>query len=204
MKTLVRIQKDVPLTIFDEPTLAKQINNLFNGAEEKIKERVDEIAKFLELDSTNELSYDNISFLFKGNFFKLILNEAVEITFAGQGNYDILSNILSLLSEEKLETAIMGKPMINAFSKAICSINTDSALSTCLYGSKILLLEKEFLGKSIFPTFEDGQHNYCGDCGCSCTCDGDCNGDTKKCTSKKALAKGCNHHCSCYISSMLW
>ena len=48
----------------------------------------------------------NIASLFKGHFFKLILNEAVEITFAGQGNYDILANILSLLSEEKLENAI--------------------------------------------------------------------------------------------------
>lgn len=145
MKPLVRIRKDVPLTIFEEPILAKQINNLFYGAEEKIKARVDYIVKFFELESTNELSYDNISFFFKCYFFKLILNEAVEITFAGQGNYDILSNILSLLSEEKLETAIMGEPMFDAFSRAIRSIHTDSALSACLHGSKILSLEKEFL-----------------------------------------------------------
>lgn len=207
MKTLVRIQKDVPLTIFDEPTLTKQVNNLFNGAEEKMKARVDEIVKFLESDTTDEFSYENIASLFKGHFFKLILNEAVEITFAGQGNYDILANILSLLSEEKLENAIMGEPMIDAFSNAIRSIPTDSALSACLHGSKILLLEKEFLGKSIFPTFEkekkDKQNNYCGDCGCSCTCDGSCNGDTKKCTSKKAIEKGCTHCCDCYIGPML-
>lgn len=145
MKTLVRIQKDVPLTIFDEPTLAKQVNTLFNGAEEKMKTRIDEIVKFLEPDTTDEFSYENITSLFKGYFFKLILNEAVEITFAGDGNYDILANILSLLSEENLENAIMGKPMIDAFVKAIRSIPTDSALSACLHGSKILLLEKEFL-----------------------------------------------------------
>ena len=109
-----------------------------------MKARVDEIVEFLELDTTDKFSYENIAFLFKWYFFKLILNEAVEITFAGQGNYDILSNILSLLSEEKLETAIMGEPMIDAFSNAIRSIPTDSALSAFLLGSKILLLEKNF------------------------------------------------------------
>lgn len=135
MKTLVRIQKDVPLTIFDEPSLAKRIDDLFNGAEEKMKARID------------------------------------------------------------------------AFSNAIRSIPIDSALSACLHGSKILLSEKEFLGKSYFQTFEkkkkDEQNNYCGECGCSCTCDGGCNGDTQKCTSKKATEKGCSHCCDCYIGPML-
>lgn len=184
MKTLVRIKKDIPLTIFDEPVLQKQVIQLFNGAEEKIKARFNEIVTFLESDSTDELSYDNIAFLFKGYFYKLILNEAVEMTFSGQGKYDALANILSLLTEEKLESAIMGEPMIDAFSNAIRSIPTTSSLSACLNGGKILLLEKEFLGKSIFPTFEkkkkDEQNNYCGDCGCSCTCDGGCKEDTKK------------------------
>jgi len=206
-KTLVRIEKEIPLTIFDEPVLQKQVIYLFDGAEEKIKARVNEIVTFLKSDSTDELSYDNIAFLFKGYFFKLILNEAVDITFSGQGKYDVLSNILSLRTEEKLEIAIMGEPMIDAFSNAIRSIPTNSALSACLHGSKILLLEKEFLGKTIFPTFEkkkeDEQNNYCGECDCSCTCDSGCNGDTKKCTSKKALEKGCNHHCDCYIGPMV-
>lgn len=152
METLVRIKKEIPLTIFNEPVLQSQVTHLFNGAEEKIKARVNEIITFLELDSTNELSYDNIAFLFKVYFYKLILNEAVELTFSGRGNYDALTNILSLLSEEKLENAIMGEPMIDAFSNAIRSIPNTSALSASLHGSKILSLKKEFLGKSIFPT----------------------------------------------------
>ena len=202
----VRIQKDVPVNIFAEPTLAKQVDSLFNSTEEKMKERVNEIVKFLNMDDTKELSYENIAFLFKGYFFKLILNEAVEITFDGKENYDILSNILSLLSEEKMETAIMGKPMIDAFSKAIRSIPNDSGLRAALHGGKILLLEKEFLGKTIFPTLgnkkKDEQNNYCGECGCSCTCDGECQGDIKKCTSKKAIEKDCNHCCICYTIPM--
>ena len=42
------------------------------------------------------------------------------------------------------------------------------------------------------------QVNFCGGCGCECKCNADCGGDTAKCTSKKALEKGCTHHCECY------
>ena len=207
MKTLVRIEKDIPLTIFDEPVLQDNVTNLFNGAEEKIKARFTEIVSFLGVDSTDELAYDNIVFLFKAYFYKSVLSEAVEMTFSGQGSYDALSNILSLLSEKKLENAIMGEPMIDAFSKAIRSIPNDGFLSACLHGGDILLLEREFLGKTIFPTFEakekDEQKNYCGECGCSCTCDGGCNGDTKNCTSKKSIEKSCSHCCDCYIGPLV-
>ena len=80
----------------------------------------------------------------------MILNEAVEMTFSTfskKGKYDMLSNILSLLTEENFETAIMGEPMIDAFSNAINSIPTTDALSKTLNGSKVLLLKKTFLRK---------------------------------------------------------
>lgn len=192
MKTLVRINKEIPVTIFNEPVLQKQVIELLNGLEEKIKARFNEIITFLEADDTDELSYGNIAILFKGYFYKLILNEAVEITFSRYGKYDVLANILSLLTEEKLESAIMGEPMIDAFSNAIRSIPTTSGLSACLNGSKILLLKKEFLGKSICPTFEkkegNEQSNYYGDCGCSCTCECGCKENTKN-VSKRKLFK---------------
>lgn len=209
MKTLVRIEKDVPLTIFDELALAKQVDKLFNGSEEKMKERINEIIKFInshDSEVADELSYENIALLFKGYFFELILNEAVEKTFSGHGNYDVLDNVLSLISKEKLETAIMGKQMIDAFSNAIRSVHLEGFFTIINKGSVILLLEKEFLGKSIYPIIEkkknDDKNNCCGECGCSCTCDGGCNGDTKKCTSKEAIEKGCNHHCDCYIGPL--
>ena len=147
-KIFIRIQKDVTPIIFDEPTLAKKVDSLFNGSEKKIKARVDEITKFLDLEDVCEIPYEDIVFNFKVYFFKLILNEAVERAFSGQEKYDILAIIYSLLSKEKIETAIMGKPMIDAFSKAIRSKATNNALTSCICGSKILLLEKEFLGES--------------------------------------------------------
>ena len=150
MKTLVRIQKNVPLIIFDEPALAEQMAILFKGAEKKIKARFNEIITFLELEPADELSYSNITFLFKVYFCKMILNEAVEMTFSTfskKGKYDMLSKILSLLTEENFETAIMGEPMIDAFSNAINSIPTTDALSKTLNRSKVLLLKKTFLRK---------------------------------------------------------
>ena len=147
-KIFIRIQKDVTPIIFDEPTLAKQVCSLFNESEKKVKARVDEIAKFLNLEAVSEISYEDIVFNFKVYFFKLILNEAVEIVFSGQEKYDILTIIYSLLSKEKLETAIMGKPMIDAFSRAIRSKAANNELTSCICGSRILLLEKEFLGES--------------------------------------------------------
>lgn len=155
---LVRIQKDVPLTIFEEPNLAKQVGILFDGSKEKIKSRIDEIIEFLKSNDHHDLinydseafSYQNLLPLFKGYFFKSTLNRAVEITFSEQGKYNILSTISSLLSEEVLQDAIMGEPMIDAFSNAIRNLPNDGYLSPALHGADVLLLRKHFLGKNIF------------------------------------------------------
>lgn len=163
MEAEVTINRSIPLTIFDEPYLKLQVNQLFDNMEQETRQRVSEIIKFLDLDHSDELSYDNIAFHFKHYFYQLILNEAIEITFSKAGKYNVLTNILSLLSEEKLRNAIMGKPMIDAFSRAIRSIPTTDALEACLHGSKILSLKKEYLGISYFPSLEeenDKKNNY--------------------------------------------
>lgn len=202
---LVRVVTNVPTTIFEKPVLKVLVSNLFDSNEEKIKARINEILTFLGSDYSEKLSSDEIEFLFKVYFYKVVLNEAVKMTFAENANLDALGNIISLLTNEKLENAIMGEPMIDAFSKAIRALPDEGLLSPVLHGSKIMLLRSKFLGQRIFPTFEEKekkeQKNYCGDCGCSCTCDGGCNGDTTKCTSEKA--NGCNHHCGCNIGPMV-
>ena len=204
-KISVRIETNIPITIFEKPVLKVLVSNLFDSNEEKIKSRVNEILTFIGSDYIEKLSSDEIVFFFKGYFYKLILNEAVKMTFSEEANFDALKNIKSLLTNEKLENAIMGEPMIEAFSKAIRNLPNDGFLTPVLHGSKIMLLKSKFLGQRIFPTFEEKekkrQKNYCSDWGCSCTCDGGCNGDTNKCTSEKA--KGCNHHCDCYIGPMV-
>lgn len=199
----VRIETAIPITIFEKPVLKEHVSKLFNDNEEKIKSRVNEILTFIGSDYIEKLSYEEIVFFFKGYFYKLVLNEAVKMTFSEESNFDALGNITSLLTNEKLKNAIMGEPMVDAFSKAIRNLPTGNGLEACIHGGKIMLLEKEFLGKTIFPIFENKQKNYCGDCDCSCTCNGDCNGDTSKCTSEIALKKECNHHCDCYITHMV-
>ena len=145
MKIFARIKATVPLSIFDEPVLQKQITELFNGLEEKFKARFNEIITFLEANSSDELSYENIMFLFKGYFYKWILNETIEMTFTESGKYDVLSNILSLLTEDNLETAIMGKPMIDAFVLANRNRLTALGLPEEINGGQRILLERKFL-----------------------------------------------------------
>ena len=142
MLTLVRIETEVPLIIFDEPTLKEKVDRLFDDSEEKIKARVEEIVKFLKAESVNELSYGNIRVLFREYFFGFILNEAIKVSLTEKGKYDILSNIVSLLTVEKLEAEIMGKTMNNAFTRAIRSIPNTSAFESARHGSMIFQLSR--------------------------------------------------------------
>lgn len=105
---------------------------------------------FLKVEPAEQLSHDNISFLFKAYFYKSIITDAVEMAFTEKGKYDVKDNIMSLISETKLKDAIMGRPMIDAFKKAIQSIPPNSALSACIHGSKMLLLEQKFLNINPF------------------------------------------------------
>lgn len=143
----VKIEKSVPITIFEYPEIKERVDALFDAMESDIKSRFDEILDFIlkRNDDFNKISYDNIHALFKIYFYKSILNEAVEITFAENGKFNMASNVFDLLSEERLKQAISGKPMIDAFKLAICKLPTKDALNACLHGSTMLLLEKEFL-----------------------------------------------------------
>lgn len=122
MKIMVRFNSEIPTTIFEEPILQKQVDSLLDGAKEQIKQRVDNLIKVLALDYTDKLSYDEIIIQFKAHFCKLILTEAVGMALSEWGRYNILDNILSLLTEEKLEMAITEKTMIDAISDTIYNL----------------------------------------------------------------------------------
>lgn len=151
----VRIETKVPVTIFEDSKVKEKVDALFNETEEKFKARYREVLKVVDMKRTEELSLENISYLFKIYFYKYILNDAVELALTNNGKYDILQNVISLITKERVEKEIMGKSMIEAFSRAIRTIPTDSALGATLNGSKILLLEKKFLGVEIFPIVKD-------------------------------------------------
>ena len=153
-EVFVRIEKAVPITIFELPEIKLRVDTLFDNMKDDIKARFDEVKAFITKDEGDKhrygkIAYDEITDLFKIYFYKSILNEAVELTFTENGKYDMVANILEVLSDEKLKADILGEPMIYAFEKAIKNLPSNGDLTACLHGSTMLLLEKEFLGRSL-------------------------------------------------------
>lgn len=153
-KVLVRIEKEVPTTIFELPEIKLRVDTLFDNMKDDIKARFDEVKAFITKNEGDKrrygkIAYDEITDLFKIYFYKSIINEAVELTFTENGKYDMVANILEILSDEKLKADILGEPMIYAFEKAIRNLPRDGFTVASIHGGTILLLEKEFLGRSI-------------------------------------------------------
>ena len=191
MKKVVRFKKKLDLNILDNQTFQKRVNSLFDTTiEKKIFHRYNEILIFLQLESRKELLFDNIFELFKSYFFVSLIEEAIEISLTQKGKHDILKNIIDLLSVKKIENAIIGRPMIDAFSEALYQISRNTGLSTSIIDTTIESLVDKFIPKRI-------KYNSCHECGCSCTCDGSCKGNITKCTSKIAINKKCKHCCDC-------
>lgn len=209
-KTMARIKKDVPLTIFEEPTVKRHAELLFENSKEILENRYKNLLKELDIAPATELSYDNIISLFKPYFFETVLNDAVELTFTKKTSYNIMFAIYEVLTEEKLKEAVNGQPMLSAFNDAIASIPTSNAIESIINRGRILIPQVKFLGSKIpgiTPILNElsgknTQSNCCPESGCSCSCDGSCEGETKKCTSSKALSKKCNYHCHCYMEPM--
>lgn len=151
---LVKIEKAVPTTIFELPQIKLRVDNLFNEMEEDIKARFDEIKAFItksEADKSiyGKIEYDEIATLFKIFFYKSVLNDVVEMTFGENNKHNVVENILEILSYDNLKEAVYGELMINAFKMAIKNLPSDGALTACLHGGKIMLLEKEFLRQNV-------------------------------------------------------
>lgn len=149
----IGITTNVTPTIFELPKIKERVNSLFEGMENDIKSRFDEIKGFLiggkEESRYNKILYDDVATFLKFYFYKVILNEVVEIAFSENSKYDVVEIIIDLLCKEKLKEAIQGKPMIYAFEKTIRDLPSEGGLTGIMNGSTMLLLEKQFLGRSI-------------------------------------------------------
>ncbi len=109
--------------------IKSMMDKLFKASDDRIKKRFHEIKTFItrkENDEYDRIQYEDILAAFK-KFF-----------------------CASIFSGANLRDAIFGEPMINAFEKIIQDLPTEDAMEVCLHGSTMLLLEKEFLGRSIF------------------------------------------------------
>ena len=209
-KTMARLKREVPFTIFEQLAIKRREEFLFENAKDIILSRYKELVKEINMTPATELSYDNIISMFKPYFYEEVLNDAIELMFTKQPPYNVIANVLEILTEKKLKDAVYGQPMISAFNDAIASIPTDNTFEFILNRGKILIPQVKFLGSKvpwITPILNEVsgkniQNNCCTESGCSCSCDGSCEGETKKCTSHKAITKKCNHHCNCYMGPM--
>lgn len=153
-EVLVRITTEVPITIFELPQVKEKVKPLFTKMENEIKARFDEIKTFIT-DGRNKrqkyevISYDEVVKIFKIYFYKNILNDAVKITFSSNNKFDIVDNIIELLTEEKLKAAIFGEPMICTFKHLIAKLPNDDVFDAISDGGTMFALEKEFLGKKV-------------------------------------------------------
>lgn len=147
----VKIEVTVSTTIFELPRVKVEVDTLFDKMEVVMKERFNEVKRFLtrrknDEDMYGNIQYDDIVVVFKNYFYKYILNEVVKNTLSEKDKHNVVENILEFLTEKELEKAILGKPMIYAFEYYIGKLPSDGALTACLHGSTMFLLEKEFLG----------------------------------------------------------
>ncbi len=150
-KVLVRIEAEVPITIFELPQVKEKVKPLFTKMESEIKARYDEIKTFIKdrKQRYESISYDEVSKVFRIYFYKFILNDIVKVTFSDSNKFDVVDNILELLTEEKLKDAILGAPMLCAFKKLIAELPNDDVFDAISDGGTMIALEKEFLGREV-------------------------------------------------------
>lgn len=148
------IEKEVPSNIFERPAIQKRVVELFADSKDIIDARIKEITEFLDMEPCHELSHEFIIALFKAYFYNQIANEAVHMAFMEQDNYDIQNNILKLLCKAQMQTAIYGKPMVDAFLRAIRIMPKPTVDEESLHDTKMYEL------MYTLPLGEKGK-NYC-------------------------------------------
>lgn len=151
---LITIEVKVQIDIFNLPKIKTQVDTLLLTMEDDIMARFNEIKDFITQTRNGkheykDISYDEVTTIFKIYFYKSILNKAVKMQFTGSDKYNVVDNILEMLSYENLKNAILGKPMIDAFSYIINKLPVNTGLDACLHGSTSFLLEKQFLDISL-------------------------------------------------------
>ena len=144
----MEIYVNVPADIFDSQDVKRRVDKIFEETKALFKTRFDEIIIYvMSRNSTIDfsgISIEDVLLKFKEIFFEKVSTLAVKNAFLTE-NHDLKSNLIDVLNKDKVEKAIMGQTMIEAFSDIIRNIPTDEALSSCLKGSMIIMLRKYFL-----------------------------------------------------------
>lgn len=140
----IRMKVKVDTTIFEEICVEERVNQLFKGLQKNIHEKIQEVLEYIEMESMTEVLKEDIYNRFKENFLEIVLKKTTQLTLEGKNGYDILTNLMTALSEENLTKEIQGKPMMLAFSKSIRMNLTNTAFCRGIRERKISLLKKKF------------------------------------------------------------
>ena len=100
-KTMARLKREVPFTIFEQLAIKRREEFLFENAKDIILSRYKELVKEINMTPATELSYDNIISMFKPYFYEEVLNDAIELMFTKQPPYNVIANVLEILTEKK-------------------------------------------------------------------------------------------------------
>lgn len=151
MKKTICIEKEVPITIFQDDSIKKEVERLFNNIEDEFSKRVREVLSTVREDATGALSIENLLSIFKVNFYKIVLNDAIDIILNGENNYSLKQNILNIIltSEKNLRKCIYSDVLIKTISEAFRSIPTKNNLDSCIYRSKIATLYNKYVEDDI-------------------------------------------------------
>lgn len=140
-KISITSEEKITMVILSEPEIQEKTKLLYKNAEELFYNRYNEIIDYLGLQPVNEFSHESILKYFDPAFLYEMLQIAVEKAITTENKYDLKENIIECLTEENLNKAIMGEPMIEAFKDAINSIPAEDAYEHAHRGCLIFNLE---------------------------------------------------------------
>ena len=142
------INETVP--ILQLPIVKNRLTDVFNSLEKEFKIQFNELLAIAETHPeksiSNQISYEDTIEFFKNYLLIEVLDKAVGTALTGSmEKYNVLDNILDILSEETLLDAIHGIPMINAISAVIKKIPCVEPFDKDVHDSIVSMLKKDFV-----------------------------------------------------------
>ena len=125
----VKIKQMVSTDIFENDKVKERLDVLFKDFDTGLRCRYGEIRsfvlKYVKKDFMN-LTYEDTIIKFKLYLYKQLLNEAVEILFSQNSEFDIRKIITSILTEDRMYRAIYGEPMTYVFADFVRNLQKEA------------------------------------------------------------------------------
>lgn len=144
---MLQLSENEIFKFFQEHTLKARWHELFNNTD-IVRGKIFDFLNNPILKGCKgigDYSYGFIYHRFKYYYFVFLLNEAMNIAITTAKSTDLLANVLDLLNEDHLKSAVEGEMMVNAVIDVLQSIHAETASESALIGSKIYRLKREVL-----------------------------------------------------------